>query len=351
MPRFSAVYDVFGTGKTAIKASASQYVKNEGMGLTTLGNLMGLSSNRRSWTDLNNDRQAQDNELGPSTGFSGGSTSRIDPDLTRPYNWEYTASIQHELAPRLSVSAAYFHRDYTNLYGVKNTLVTPSDYSAVAITNPLTNAPLTVYNQLAATQGRVDLLLSNYDELSRSYDGVELKVEKRFGNGANVFGGVTFGRNEGSIRGTSDDLNNPNVLINHVGAVGFDAPYQGKIAGHYPMPWDINVSGAVQITSGLPLQRVYTVTRTQVPTLTQVTQAVDLLPAGEERLPSRALVDVRLSKGFAMASTRLQLMADLYNLLNSDATIGEVTAVGPRLGAPSEVVQGRLLRLGLQWQF
>ena len=106
VPRFSAVYDVFGTGKTAVKASASQYVKNEGMGLTTLGNLMGLSSNRRSWTDLNNDRQAQDNELGPSIGFSGGSTSRIDPDLTRPYNWEYTASIQHELAPRLSVSAA-----------------------------------------------------------------------------------------------------------------------------------------------------------------------------------------------------------------------------------------------------
>jgi hypothetical protein len=351
VPRFAAVYDVFGTGKTAIKASASQYVKNEGMALTTLGNLMGLSSNRRSWTDLNGDRQAQENELGPSTGFSGGSNSRIDPDLTRPYNWEYTASIQHELAPRLAVSAAYFHREYKNLYGVKNTLVTPADYTAAVITNPLTGAPLTVYNQNAATQGQVDLLLSNYDELSRSYDGVELKAEKRFANGANLFGGITFGRNEGSIRGTDEDLNNPNLLINHIGAVGFDAPYQSKIAGHYPFPWGVNVSGAVQITSGLPLQRVYTVTRTQVPGLTQVTQAMDLLPAGEERLPSRALVDLRLAKVFAVGQSRLQFLADIYNLLNSDATIGEVTAVGIRLGAPSEVVQGRLLRLGLQWHF
>jgi hypothetical protein len=351
VPRFAVVYDVFGTGKTAIKASASQYVKNEGMALTTLGNLMGLSSSRRSWTDRNGDRQAQDDELGPGTGFSGGSNSRIDPDLTRPYNWEYTASIQHELAPRLAVSAAYFHRDYRNLYGVKNTLVTPSDYTPAVITNPLTNAPLTVYNQIAATQGQVDLLLANYDELSRTYDGVELKVDKRFGNGANLFGGVTFGRNEGSIRSTEDDLNNPNLLINHIGAVGFDAPYQSKIAGHYPLPWDVDVSGAVQITSGLPLQRIYTVTRAVVPGLTQVTQAVDLLPAGEERLPSRALIDVRLGKTFAFGSSRVQLMADIYNLLNSNATIGEVAAVGPRLGAPSEVVQGRLLRLGLQWHF
>jgi hypothetical protein len=44
-------------------------------------------------------------------------------------------------------------------------------------------------------------------------------------------------------------------------------------------------------------------------------------------------------------------MADLYNVFNSDATISEVTAVGPSLGQASEVVQGRLLRLGVQWKF
>ena len=351
VPRFALVYDVSGVGKTAIKASASQYVKNEGMGLTTLGNSMGLSSSRRSWTDLNGDRIAQGDELGPSTGFSGGSTTRVDPDLTRPYNWEYTVSLQHELLPRLAVSAAYFHRDYKNLYGVKNTLVTPADYTAVSIVNPLTSEPFIAYNQNVATRGRVDLLLSNYAELDRSYDGLELKAEKRFGNGANLFGGVTIGRNEGSTRGTGDDLNNPNVLTNHIGAVGFDATYQTKVAGHYPLPFGVNVSGAVQVTSGLPLSRVYTVTTAIVPGLTQVTQAVDLMPVGDVRLPSRALVDLRLSKGLMLGGTRLQLMGDIYNLLNSDATINEVTAIGPRLGAASEVVQGRLLRVGFQWHF
>jgi hypothetical protein len=34
--------------------------------------------------------------------------------------------------------------------------------------NPFTQAPLTVYNQSAANAGKVDLLVSNYDELNRN---------------------------------------------------------------------------------------------------------------------------------------------------------------------------------------
>ena len=94
VPRFAAAWDPTGTGKTAIKASASKYMKNEGMGFTSLVNRMSLSSSRRSWADLNGDGDAQDNELGPSTGFSGGSNTTIDPAIKRPYNWEYTASVQ-----------------------------------------------------------------------------------------------------------------------------------------------------------------------------------------------------------------------------------------------------------------
>jgi carboxypeptidase family protein/TonB-dependent receptor-like protein len=351
VPRLAAAYDLFGNGRTAIKASASQYVKNEGMGFTLTGNNMSLSSNRRSWTDQNGDRQAQDNELGASTGFTGGAGTTIDPDLKRPNNWEYTASFQHELLPRLSVSAAYFRRVWYDLYGVKNTLVTSTNYTPVSIANPLTGGPITVYNQNVSTQGLVNLFLSNYDELNTTYNGVELKAERRFSRGANLFGGVTIGTNRGSTRGSNADLNNPNVLINHIGAVGFDSTYQYKVAGVYPLPYGVNVSGALQITSGLPLTRVFTVTRTQVPGLTQVTQAVDLLPAGDVRLPMRQLLDLRFAKIFRTPIGNLEGMADLYNVFNSDATISEVTAVGPSLGQASEVVQGRLLRLGVQWKF
>ena len=351
VPRLAASWDPAGTGKTAIKASASKYMKNEGMGFTSLVNRMSLSSSRRSWTDANNNGNAEDNELGPSTGFTGGSNTTIDPAIKRPYNWEYTVSVQRELRPRLSVSAAYFNRQLRDLYGVKNTLVQPSDYTPVTIINPLSSQPMTVYNQNASTLGQVALVLSTRDELNTHYNGVEFKAEQRFMNGADLFGGATIGGSHGSVRGSSDDLNNPNVLINSIGATGFDSTYQYKIAGSYPMPYGISVSGALQVATGLPLARVFTVTRTQVPNLTQVTQSVDLVPAGDVRLPTHQLLDMRFAKTFNLRGSRLQGIADVYNLFNDNAAIGQVTAVGPSLGQVSEIIQGRLLRLGVQWTF
>jgi hypothetical protein len=351
VPRLAVAWDPAGTGKTAVKASASKYMKNEGMGFTSLVNQMSLSPSRRSWSDTNLDGNAQDTELGPSTGFTGGSNTTIDPEIKRPYNWEYTASVQRQLRQRLSVSAAYFNRQLRDLYGVKNTLVTPSDYTAVVITNPLTNQPLTVYNQNPTTLGRVALVLSTRDELNTNYNGVEFKAEQRFLNGADLFGGATIGRARGSIRGSSSDLNNPNVLINSIGATGFDSTYQYKIAGSYPFAYGISVSGALQIATGLPLEQVFTVTRTQVPNLTQVTESIDLVPAGQIRLPAHQLLDLRLAKTFNLGGAKLQGIADLYNLFNDNAAISEVTAVGPSLGHPSEIIQGRLLRLGIQWNF
>jgi hypothetical protein len=78
---------------------------------------------------------------------------------------------------------------------------------------------------------------------------------------------------------------------------------------------------------------------------------VDLVPAGELRLPSHYLLDMRFAKTFNLRGSRLQGIADLYNLLNDNAAISQVTAVGPSLGQVSEIIQGRLLRLGIQWNF
>ncbi len=352
VPRFAVAYDLFGNGKTAIKVNASKYAKNEGMTETLLVNPVALSSDRRTWRDLNGDGNAQDNELGPPNGFRGGARGRMDPDLKRPYNWEYTAVVQHELAARFSLTAGYYRRAFRDLYGVLNTLVPESSYIPVTITNPLTNQPLTVYNQNPATRGRVDSLFTNSDLLDRTYNGVEIKLDKRFSsNSANLFGGLTIGRNEGSIREESAVLSNPNVLINHVGARGFDSTYQVKIAGYYPLPYGIGLSGVFQRNTGLPLRRTFTVTTAQIPGFTQASEQIDLQPSGEVRLPTRNLLDLRVARRFNLSGVRLEAIADIYNVLNSSAAIGQVQEVGPRLGFPSETVDGRLLRVGIQIKF
>ena len=358
VPRLGLAYNLFGNGKTALKGSASKYMQNEGVGLSSLVNPMQLSRQRCAWVDADGDLAAQPGEVSACTGFSGGVNQRIDPDLTRPYNWEFSAGVQQELLPQFSVSAVYYRRNLRNLYGQRNTAVPPSAYSPVTITDPLTGTPLTVYNQSAATRGLVALLVSNYDELNSQYDGLEIKLDKRFANSATVFGGVTIGHKLGSIRnavpapGTlANDLNNPNVLINSQGYVDNDSTYQLKLAGTYPLPGGIRFSGALQSNTGLPLQRVLTVTTALVPGLTQVTQAVDLVERGSVRLERMNLLDLRFEKVFRLGRTQLSPVADIYNVLNSNVSTSEVTAVGSSLGRPSAILDGRFMRLGAKLNF
>ena len=146
VPRMGMVYDLFGNGKTAIKASLSKYVRMEGTSLVSDVNPNYMSTDRRSWTDLNKNGLAELNELGPSTGFKAGVNRRVDPDLKRPYQWEWVAQVDHELMERFSISFGYFGRKFYDLYAIKNLLVPASAYIPVVITNPLTNQPLTVYN-------------------------------------------------------------------------------------------------------------------------------------------------------------------------------------------------------------
>ena len=285
----------------------------------------------------------------------GGVNQRIDPDITRPYNWEFSVGVQQEIRPQFSVSAVYYRRNLRNLYGQRNTLVPASESAPVTITNPLTGSPLTVYNQSASTRGLVAFLVGNNDELDSQYDGVEVKMDKRFANGATVFGGVTIGHKLGSIRnavpspGTlANDLNNPNVLINSQGYVDNDSTYQLKVAGTYPIPGGIRFSGALQSNTGLPLQRGLTVTTALVPGLTQVTQPVDLVERGSVRLERMNLLDLRFEKVFKLGKMDLSPVADIYNVLNSNVSTSEVTAVGSSLGRPSAILDGRFVRRGVK---
>jgi hypothetical protein len=352
VPRLGVVYDPFGTGKTAIKVSASKYVQGEGVGLADEINPVSLQSQRCAWRDSNGDTEAQASEIFDCQGFPGGLNTRIDPEIERPHNWEYVAQVQHQLSPSVAVSAGYYHRRASNLYGTRNLAVTPDSYTPVTITNPLTSQPMTIYNQSPATVGRLDSILTNQpDDLWTRYHGLELTTQVRLGSKVMLTGGFTAGRNKGSTLGESSDLNNPNLLINYIGAVGFDATYQANFAGSWTLPADVTVSGSIRGGTGLPLNRSFTVTRSIVPGLTQVSQTVLLAPRGEFRLETDALVDLRVAKLFRVGGTQIEAIADIYNVLNSNATIGEVQVVGPSLGRPSDIVPARMLRLGAQFKF
>ena len=98
--------------------------------------------------------------------------------------------------------------------------------------------------------------------------------------------------------------------------------------------------------TGLPQTRIYVVTTSIVPGLTQVTQNVQAAPRGDYRYPWVNLVDIRLMKVIRMGSKKFEPTLDLFNLFNNDAITSAVTTIGSSLGRPSAIVMGRLVRIG-----
>ena len=125
-----------GTGRTVVKGSFSMYVGNEGVGPASSVNPMFLSRNRCVWTDTNGDLNAQPNELSNCAGFTGGVSTRLDPDLKRQFNREYTLGFQHELAPDLGLSVTFYRRENRNMRGPRNLAIPASSYIPVTVNKP-----------------------------------------------------------------------------------------------------------------------------------------------------------------------------------------------------------------------
>ncbi|MFN8058658.1 MAG: TonB-dependent receptor [Vicinamibacterales bacterium] len=349
-PRLGFSWDVFGDGRTAVKGGVSRYDRQEGVTLVQPLNQRNIAFQTCPWADTNGNLFAEESEIAFArcTGALTPSLGQVDANLKRPHQWEYTVLVQRQIGQKTSVGVGYYGRQFRDLYTTVNAAVPSSAYTPVQIINPLTNQPVTVYNQDPATRGLVQNLLTTIPELEQRYNGVEFQVNTRFSRGS-VFGGLTIGENYGDI--DSGDLNNPNLRINNRGNVGFDSKYQLRGGFSYRLPQDVLVSGSIREGQGLPQTRTYVVTTTVVPGLTQVTQNIQAAPRGEYRYPWINIVDLRFAKRIRSKSLSFEPTLDVYNLFNNNAVTNAVTTLGSSLGRPSAIVMGRLFRVGGRFDF
>ncbi len=352
-PRVGLSWDVFGDGRTALKGGISRYDRLEGITIIQPLNPRYISYQTCPWTDANNDLTAQPDEIVMSrcSGSLQPALGYVDPGLKRPHQWEYTAMVQRQIGGNTAVSVGYYGRRFGDLYTTVNAAVPPSSYSPVTVSNPLTGQPLTVYNQDPATRTAVKNVVTTIPELEQHYNGIEVQVNTRL-RAATVFGGITVGRDYGdqdttsSCSGCNTDFNNPNNLINNRGAIGYDSTYQIRGGFDWRLPADVHMAGSVREATGLPQTRIFVVTTSIVPGLTQVTQNVQATPRGDFRYPWVNLVDLRFARSFRTGTVRLEPTVDVFNVFNNNAVTNAVTTIGSSLGRPSAIVMGRLVRVG-----
>jgi hypothetical protein len=101
-PRFGLSWDVFGDGRTAVKGGLSKYDRLAGITIIQPLNGKNIAFQTCPWADDNGDLRAQESEIAfpRCTGSLQPSLGYVDPGLKRPYQWEYTASVQRQIGGR-----------------------------------------------------------------------------------------------------------------------------------------------------------------------------------------------------------------------------------------------------------
>jgi len=122
-----------------------------------------------------------------------------------------------------------------------------------------------------------------------------------------------------------------------------------KADSTYNLPFGIGVSVNFQHYTGFPIRPTEVFTG---PELAQHTETVALDPAGLLRLPSVNLLDLRIARTFTWKERyHLEPLIDLFNLTNSQTVVSEVTSYGPNYLRPSNLVNPRLARIGMRFDF
>lgn len=359
-PRVAAGYDLFGNGKTALKASVGKYMRSEATIFAETYNPMRIQTDRRTWTDLNGDDIAQNNEIGPvNTPFDlvGVRTRNPEPDIKRSYQWEFAAGIQRELVPRVSVSANWVRRTFRKLTWRENLLVSHRDYTPIPIQNPLNpSETIPVYSISRDKLGRVNELDRNSENNRRFNNGFDANINARVGGGT-VFAGASWDR---QIRIECDQADPNNLRFCDQSEFGMPYRTMVKIAGMYPLPYGFEFSGSLQSYPG-GSQQVddnepwldvdYNVTRSILPALVQSSVTIPLIQPGTKYLPRMNQLDVRFSRVFKVSRVRLRGQFDVFNATNSSSILDVGETFGPALDRVNQILPGRIFGVSMRVDF
>lgn len=379
-PRISVAYDLFGNGRTALKASASRGVEQDSIGYASANNpaTTVVTEVRRLWIDGNGNFEpdcdltssAPNGECGGWQNLNFGNAvpaTTYNPDIlngwgVRPNNWEFSAGVQHELMPRLSVNLAYFRRIEGNFHVTDNVLVDPSDYNQyfvdVPVDNRLPDSGGTIdglYDLNPAKLGQnrnIVTLASDYGQRIQHWNGFDLSLNARLANGLVVQGGVSAGTTLNDSCDVVTKIDNPSQLYCRV-KTPMLAQYKGFAA--YALPWyDIRISGTLQSLPGPEVQanRNYTGTPGGLGRPFSTGSAtINLMPPGTTYGDRLNQIDLRFTKIVRFARNSVDLSVDLYNAFNSDAILSQQNTYGVAWQNATSVIQPRFVKFNVRWDF
>jgi hypothetical protein len=368
-PRIGIIIPLSPSKQSALKLSYARYYFRLPLNYLTYGNPGALGGLVYEWKDRNNDNQFEESESGMLLRREGPLYSSIDPDLKRPYTDEYSIVFNSAFGSDWYFSLGGFYRGTRDLVKTLNVGVPFSAYDSHYILDtgddfiPKTEDDqiFVVYDQWRNTLGQDFFLLTNHTDDPRvsHYFGADLNLVKRFGPTFTFFLSMTATQadgtsNPGNTEQENDDgvigtlFDNPNTLINTKGRLRFDRAYTIRIGLNYQAPWDINLGCVIKYYDGQPFSR-----KIIVENLNQGPIYIQAHSRGAVRYEFNLTLDLRIAKAFRIGGTKLRVLLDGFNMLNSGLATRENEWTGPefKLRYASEIQSPRVFRLGLAYEF
>jgi hypothetical protein len=262
-----------------------------------------------------------------------------------------------------------------------NLLVTPADYSPYCITAPTdprleetSGATLCgLYDVNPNKFGQTDNLITlakNFGDYDEHYNGFDVSVTQRFGQGGLLQGGWAIGQtvvdncfavdSPQGATAPAQALTTPSL---RPGFCHNEQPWvanqQVKLAAVYPLPWTMQASATLQNVSTPFISANRTTPNAEIaPSLGRNLSAGANGTANIALVPDNSLygdrltqLDVRLTKIIKIGRARIQASVDAYNLFNASTVLTVNGTFGSAWQTPLSIIGARTFKFGgqLDW--
>jgi hypothetical protein len=391
--RSSVTYDLFGTGRTAIKATASKYLEGQTLnGIGRAGHPVARLANSTNinWHDDDGDffpdcdllnplangecsawQTSNFGDVNPAQSFSGDLLTGFG---NREANWEYSAGIQHELTTGVSIDVGYFRRNWQNLQVTDNRNLTAQDFTFFDLVVPsdarlpdgggytLTGFRAITEAGQAKPEDEIDLRAKEIGDFTETWQGVDVNLNARLQNGLQLQFGTSTGRTGLNDCALTDQL----PERDQDRAIGFcdrTEPYQTQLKGYavYTIPTiDVQISGTFRSTPGDFVNANFNATNAYLAANSTLGRplaggasniTVELIEPNTVQLDRLNQLDLRFGKVFRIGGARSVVSLDLFNALNIDAVLNANQTFNADWLAPQSILDARVAKISLQFDW
>ncbi len=334
-PRIGAIWDVMNNGRSKAYVNYGRFYESIPMDINirAFGGELSMQLNNFDPKPgaFTADPAAPAISKGKLYTLLGGGTEPVDPDLKGQHIEEYLVGYDQEVFSNLSVGIKGTYRKLNDV--IEDMLVIETGEYFIA------NPSMGIGKDAGFLSGDA----APAPRPKRTYKGMELHATKRFSNNYQFFASYLWSRLEGNYDGTfqtSTGQLDPNInsaydyadfALNNNGLLSNDRTHQIKFYGSYTVPAGfargLDVGASFHWASGIPITGLgyeFAGYRNYEYYLTK---------RGElGRGPSNYEADLHLGFPIPIASTRLNLLVDVFNLLNRQA----ISAIDMRMDLSSD---------------